>query len=192
MSPRQEEEFELVLGNKQLLSLFFLVVVLFGVFFSFGYTVGYNRGENGRTREVANAEPLDEPGKKVQLPDALFQDAPKPTAPGAATTTEPSPGTKNEPDSPPSPVTPKDSPPHGRPGAAVGRDPEAAAGAGTRPSRVSPAPSKNRPLHQAVGSSGNNSYPRRLPRRPRHRLRLPSLPAKRLPAQRTFRSRPLK
>lgn len=39
--PRNEEgEFELVLGNKQLLSLFFIVVVLLGVFFTMGYIVG--------------------------------------------------------------------------------------------------------------------------------------------------------
>ncbi len=35
-----EGEFELVLGNKQLLSMFFLVVVLFAVFFSLGFFVG--------------------------------------------------------------------------------------------------------------------------------------------------------
>ncbi len=40
MARNQEGEFELVLGNKQLLSLFFLVVVLFAVFFSLGYMVG--------------------------------------------------------------------------------------------------------------------------------------------------------
>lgn len=39
--PRSSDgEFELVLGNKQLLSLFFLVVALFAVFFSLGYIVG--------------------------------------------------------------------------------------------------------------------------------------------------------
>ena len=40
MSRSDDGEFELVLGNKQLLSLFFLVVVLFAVFFSLGYLVG--------------------------------------------------------------------------------------------------------------------------------------------------------
>jgi cell division septation protein DedD len=37
-----EGEFELVLGNKQLLSVFFLVVVLLAVFFTAGYLVGRN------------------------------------------------------------------------------------------------------------------------------------------------------
>jgi hypothetical protein len=43
MPPYEEEDFELVLGNRQ---LFFLAVVLFGLFFSIGYTVGYGRGRN--------------------------------------------------------------------------------------------------------------------------------------------------
>ncbi|MCI0364063.1 MAG: hypothetical protein L0219_09300, partial [Phycisphaerales bacterium] len=39
--PRNDDgEFELVLGNRQLLSGFFIVVILFGVFFTMGYIVG--------------------------------------------------------------------------------------------------------------------------------------------------------
>ena len=39
--PRNEEgEFELILGNKQLLSVFFIVVALLGFFFTMGYVVG--------------------------------------------------------------------------------------------------------------------------------------------------------
>jgi cell division protein FtsN len=38
----EASEFELVLGNKQLLSVFFIVVVLLGVFFTMGYIVGRN------------------------------------------------------------------------------------------------------------------------------------------------------
>lgn len=51
MSLHEEEDFELVLGNRQ---LFFLAVVLFGVFFSIGYTVGYSRGRDSAD-EVAAA-----------------------------------------------------------------------------------------------------------------------------------------
>ena len=41
--PRNDEgEFELVLGNRQLLSGFFIVVILFAIFFSMGYVVGRN------------------------------------------------------------------------------------------------------------------------------------------------------
>jgi cell division protein FtsN len=110
MSPREEEEFELVLGNKQLLSLFFLVVVLFGVFFSFGYTVGYNRGEGSRTRDVATAGPAGEPSKKVQLPEALFENAPKAATPGAPKKSAPGAGAATASDTPPSKPAPKSSP----------------------------------------------------------------------------------
>jgi cell division septation protein DedD len=41
--PKNEEgEFELILGNRQLLSVFFIVVILLGVFFTMGYIVGRN------------------------------------------------------------------------------------------------------------------------------------------------------
>lgn len=41
--PRNEDgEFELVLGNKQLISVFLIVSVLLGVFFTMGYVVGSN------------------------------------------------------------------------------------------------------------------------------------------------------
>ncbi len=91
MASREEEEFELVLGNKQLLSLFFLVVVLFGVFFSFGYTVGYGRGEASVTREVGSVEPVEEPAKEVQLPETLLESAPKPVEPATPATAQASP-----------------------------------------------------------------------------------------------------
>ena len=42
MKNSETGEFELVLGNKQLLSGFFIVVILFGVFFTMGYIVGRN------------------------------------------------------------------------------------------------------------------------------------------------------
>lgn len=42
MARSEDGEFELVLGNKQLLSVFFIVVVLLGVFFTMGYIVGKN------------------------------------------------------------------------------------------------------------------------------------------------------
>ena len=42
--PRNADgEFEMVVGNRQLLSLLFLVVVLFAVFFSLGYMVGSDK-----------------------------------------------------------------------------------------------------------------------------------------------------
>src|SRR5271166_3761346 len=42
MKNSETGEFEMVLGNRQLLSGFFLVVILFAVFFVMGYIVGRN------------------------------------------------------------------------------------------------------------------------------------------------------
>jgi cell division septation protein DedD len=47
MSVREEGEFELILGNRQLLSVLFIVVVLLGVFFAMGFLAG--RSTSGST-----------------------------------------------------------------------------------------------------------------------------------------------
>ncbi|MDQ6699785.1 MAG: SPOR domain-containing protein [Acidobacteriota bacterium] len=48
------QEQELVLGNKQLLSVFFIVVALLGVFFTMGYIIGRNTGGSaGAATQVA-------------------------------------------------------------------------------------------------------------------------------------------
>ena len=80
MPSREDEEFELVLGNKQLLSLFFVVVALFAIFFSFGYTAGFSRGQQDRViAATSNFAPEPEPEvTDVRIPDTLLEDAPKP------------------------------------------------------------------------------------------------------------------
>ena len=42
MPKTEEGDFELLIGNKQLLTVFFVVVILLGVFFTMGYIVGKN------------------------------------------------------------------------------------------------------------------------------------------------------
>lgn len=42
MARNQDGEFELLVGNKQLLSVVFIIIILFGVVFSLGYFVGRN------------------------------------------------------------------------------------------------------------------------------------------------------
>ena len=78
MPSREDEEFELVLGNKQLLSLFFVVVVLFAVFFSFGYTVGFSRGQQDRVMAATSNLAPEPEVTDVRIPDTLLEDAPKP------------------------------------------------------------------------------------------------------------------
>jgi len=57
MPSHEEGEFELVLGNKQLLSVFFLVILLLGVFFSMGYIVGRNTAP-ATTLSASNSRPI--------------------------------------------------------------------------------------------------------------------------------------
>jgi cell division septation protein DedD len=55
--PKNDEgEFELVLGNRQLISVFLIVVVLLGVFFSMGYIVGRNSSPAAGAAEAARAD----------------------------------------------------------------------------------------------------------------------------------------
>ena len=72
----QPQEFELVLGNKQILSIFFLMIVLFGVFFFFGYSFGYNRAESDRELATATVEPILESPDAVRVPDVLLKKTP--------------------------------------------------------------------------------------------------------------------
>jgi cell division septation protein DedD len=54
--PKNDDgEFELVLGNRQLISVFLIVVILLGVFFSMGYIVG--RNSSPATENARNEKP---------------------------------------------------------------------------------------------------------------------------------------
>jgi len=77
--PRNEDgEFELILGNRQLMSVFFIVVILLGVFFAMGYIVG--RGANPVAGpEVAARRPESKP--LVETPPAPQHETPAPEAP---------------------------------------------------------------------------------------------------------------
>ncbi len=78
MSKNETGEFELVLGNKQLLSVFFIVVILLGVFFTMGYIVGRN-----------SAPPLMEASNRKSDGRPLIVDSPNaPPPPQIPTTTE--------------------------------------------------------------------------------------------------------
>ena len=75
----EDAEFELVLGNKQILSAFFLIVVLFAVFFSLGYSLGHSRGQSEQ-ETASGIKPVEETQGRVRLPDTLLEQAPDPEA----------------------------------------------------------------------------------------------------------------
>jgi cell division septation protein DedD len=84
--PKNEDgEFELILGNRQLLSVFFIVVILLGVFFTMGYIVGRNSG--AVTAEVTpvpsggDAKPPAAEPPPVTVASAPDTSTPKETAP---------------------------------------------------------------------------------------------------------------
>ncbi|MGA3190225.1 MAG: SPOR domain-containing protein [Bryobacteraceae bacterium] len=59
MPKNEDGEFELILANRQLLSVFFIVVILLGVFFTMGYIVGRNSGP--AQVDVASHKPESKP-----------------------------------------------------------------------------------------------------------------------------------
>jgi cell division septation protein DedD len=95
--PRNDDgEFELVLGNRQLLSGFFIVVILFGVFFTMGYIVGRHsapvtpvvsaeRGGPGDAKSGGDERPAPAPGQAEVVTDSKkpVESAPAETKPAA-------------------------------------------------------------------------------------------------------------
>src|SRR5436189_4399576 len=80
MPTNETGEFELVLGNRQLLSGFAVVAILFGVFFAMGYIVGRNSTPASRAAAAADTA--------VQPDTGRAQNAPAPSTPLTAATTE--------------------------------------------------------------------------------------------------------
>ena len=85
MPKNETGEFELVLGNKQLLSGFAVVVILFGVFFAMGYVVG--RSSAPSSRAAAPDGPTPASSASLNQPDpGRTQNAPPSVTPASAAT----------------------------------------------------------------------------------------------------------
>jgi len=104
MKNNEAGEFELVLGNRQLLSGFFIVVILFAVFFVMGYIVGrnstpqvaVNRDQNSGAAAPSNARPQPASGTApaAQNPPAATGEPPKEDTGSTAPAREPQPTTQ--------------------------------------------------------------------------------------------------
>jgi len=132
LAKNEEGEFELVLGNRQLISVFLIVVILLAVFFSMGYIVGRNSAP-GATTETARS-----------------------TAPTAVESTpKASPAPSSPLPSPDTPVAPADEPP-------TATHPEQPAVAHAKPEAASAAkPPKPEPVAErapAAGEPGPGEY----------------------------------
>ena len=80
MPKNEDGEFELVLANRQLLSVFFIIVILLGVFFTMGYIVGRNSApmvadatgtQQGGSPLVVEAPPQAPEAAPVETPAAV-------------------------------------------------------------------------------------------------------------------------
>jgi len=77
---RSDNEQEFVLGNKQLLSAFFVVVMLLGVFFAMGYIVGHNTTSDGAAKKAAAGDPPPA-SASAAMPDSGASASPPPSLP---------------------------------------------------------------------------------------------------------------
>jgi len=85
MKNNETGEFELVLGNRQLLSGFFVVVILFAVFFVMGYIVGRNSSPPSRLAASTDLARSALPASSEARPQPASGTAPPPqTQPPAA------------------------------------------------------------------------------------------------------------
>ena len=134
MAKSDEGEFELILGNRQLISVFLIVVVLLGVFFSMGYIVG--RNSSGTVPETAHNG-----GKTVAV------DSPPPDSQPAAS----SPAPAQEPPA----STPETKPAASEPAPTTTHAEQRPAPAAEKPSPVAPA----KPKPTAVGPAAFNGEP---------------------------------
>jgi len=93
LAKNEDGEFELILGNRQLISVFLIVVILLGVFFSMGYIVGRNSAptvvesaRDGKSAVLHGPAPTDSnPVESVKSPAAPTPAA-EPASPAPADT----------------------------------------------------------------------------------------------------------
>ncbi len=115
MKNEETGEFELVLGNRQLLSGFFVVVILFAVFFVMGYIVGRNTSPPPRLANAADSSPAlpslaetraQTPPQTSQTAESPKDDPVKQTASEQAPVTQPERQPETKPESTPAATPP--------------------------------------------------------------------------------------
>src|SRR5580704_14634457 len=88
-------EKEIVLGNKQLISLFFVVVALCGVFFAMGYMIGRNTSKpatasaEGSAPSATSAQAAPPAAQDSEPPRETAAEEPPPPSPAPADSAQP-------------------------------------------------------------------------------------------------------
>jgi len=114
---KTDGEYELVLGNRQLLSAFFIVVILFALFFTMGYIVGRNSAPASMAAAAAPAPPAQNPENTRPAPvtatpaptTETMSEPPKATETAADDDKAPAPTTRSVAPAPDKP-TPRETP----------------------------------------------------------------------------------
>ena len=104
MRNNETGEFELVVGNKQLLSGFFIVVLLFAVAFAMGYVVGQNTQRPAKLASEGGPAGNAASSAANSAADSRPQPA-SPVTPVPVSSTPPDAATGQQPDSSPQPTT---------------------------------------------------------------------------------------
>ena len=108
MPKNEDGEFELILGNGQLMSVFFVVVILLGVFFAVGYIVGRNASPAAATELASHRTETEKPKGDAaprDTPVSKTADTPKETsAAPQETASQQGPATKATPPPEPAPA----------------------------------------------------------------------------------------
>jgi cell division septation protein DedD len=105
MRNNETGEFELVVGNKQLLSGFFIVVLLFAVAFAMGYVVGQNTQRPAKL--ASEGGPASTAAGAANTAAADSRPQPASPVPVSSTPTAPDAGTGQQPPDPASQATPQ-------------------------------------------------------------------------------------
>src|SRR5262249_14910386 len=83
MRNNETGEFEIVVGNKQLLSTFFVIVLLCGAAFVMGYVLGENSRSSKAGAELGGTAAVPVTGAAEARPQPASPVSPPPTAPAA-------------------------------------------------------------------------------------------------------------
>ncbi|MCU0227286.1 MAG: SPOR domain-containing protein [Bryobacterales bacterium] len=81
MSKSEDGHYELVLGNRQLVSGFFVLIILFAIFLTLGYVLGLNSVVVADPQESNNRVAVEDPGPRAPIRSAMAENA-KPSASG--------------------------------------------------------------------------------------------------------------
>src|SRR5262249_7883519 len=110
MRNNETGEFEIVVGNKQLLSTFFVIVLLCGAAFVMGYVLGENSRSSKASTELGGTAAVPVTGAAEARPQPASPVAP-PTAPAADPAAQQPAQTATAGEQPPTAAQPADTPP---------------------------------------------------------------------------------